>query len=106
MSLMRKLQHLPGFGALHGNRPGADVARQLLLHLAVDRGERWRNGQRRGRHLARHARYGRDRDGVAAVHGQQRLQRRIEETPMHRLRRGIEPMVRHSVSSVPVRYHF
>ena len=37
----------------------------------------------------------------------QRLERRVEVTPMHRLRRGIEPMVRHAIPpNSGAAYHF
>ena len=89
------LEHLPRLRALHGDRPGADVARHLLRHALVNRRKRRRHGERCRRHLARHARHGGDRDRVAARNGEQRLQPRVEIAPVHRLRRGIETVMCH-----------
>ena len=100
------LEHLPGLGAAHRDRPGEDVrAAELRLHLVVDRRQRRRHG--RGP-IPASAAAPSVPDTVEIVtvspefDGEQRLERRVEIAPVHGVGRSVQAMRGH-VPRSPVR---
>jgi len=90
------LEDMAWCGTFNKDRAGQDVRPRTALAARMDLLQLGRNVKlRRIRHEVGRPRHAINRDFIAALHGEHRLELRIEKSPMAGLRAGFEMVVGH-----------